>query len=288
MQAAIRAIMTVATWTVTSYATYVVVQQSSYAPNVTIFTVNDADNKIIREILTGNYQTALSGLLTLISFIRQKNGVDTSRAMTNLEIAIIYYSVSGTENIDQPVMSTTVVKESRFNITDNPLLVAHYKTYRAYIADKMPRSPYSKGVITDMSGKISTEKLAAILYPDHDGTQQPCYPAAYAANQYGIDIPGHVTGFEKGNWYMQTSFYADLLMRDITYGLPGVTLANMDAFNRGRYAAGLSPIPVTVYLWLISESSSNYAWIYYGTYGSMILITKNLSFSVRPAQAFPL
>ena len=185
-------------------------------------------------------------------------------------------------------MSTTVVKESRFNITDNPLLVAHYKTYRAYIADKMPRSPYSKGVITDLDAKGNTAKLASIMYPDHDGTQQPGYPAAYASNQYGINTPGHVTGFEKGNWHMQTPFYADLLMRVITYGLPNVTLANMDAFNRGRYAAGLSPIPVTVYLWLISEYSSKFAWIYGGLNGGMGGNYKGTSLSVRPAQAFPL
>lgn len=272
-------------WTATAYSGYIVVQQNWYTPNVTTFEVTGG---LTRVILTGNYQTALSGLLTPISFIRQKNGVDTSRAMTNLERAIIYYSVSGSEDIDQPVMSTTTVKESRFNITDNPLLVAHYKTYREYIADKMPRSPYSKGVITDMSGKISTEKLSAILYPDHDGTQQPGYPAAYAANQYGIDTPGHITGFEKGNWHMLTPFYADLLMRDITYGLPNVTLANMDDFNRGRYAAGLSPIPVTVYLWLISEYTSNNAWFYYGNNGGMSYGGKLNSNSVRPAQAFPL
>ena len=76
-------------WSATAYSGYIVVQQNWYTPNVTIFTVNDADNKIVREILTGNYQTALSGLLTPISFIRQKNGVDTYFAMTNLERAII-------------------------------------------------------------------------------------------------------------------------------------------------------------------------------------------------------
>ncbi len=275
-------------WSVTAYASYIVVQQNFYDPNITVFTITDADSKVVRVILTGNYQTALSGLLTPISFIRQKNGIDNSSAMTNLERAIIFYSVSGSDVINQPVMSTITVKESRFNITDNPLLVAHYKTYRAYIADKMPRSPYSKGVITDLDAKGNTAKLASIMYPNHDGTQQPGYPAAYAANQYGIDTPGHITGFEKGNWYMQTPFYADLLIRDITYGLPNVTLANMDAFNRGRYAAGLSPIPVTVAIWLISEYGSNNAWIYNGYFGGVDGSKKYSSYSVRPAQEFPL
>ena len=41
-------------WSVTSGATYIVVQQDYYVPNVAIFTVADASLKVIREILTGN------------------------------------------------------------------------------------------------------------------------------------------------------------------------------------------------------------------------------------------
>jgi len=275
-------------WSVTAYASYIVVQQNFYAPNITVFTITDADSKVVRVILTGNYQTALSGVLTPNSSIFRKDGSSSYYAGGNLGQFYNRYSTSGSEDINQTVGTTSIIKESYFTIERNPLLVAYYGTYLKYLDDKMIKSPYSKGIITDLDAKSNTNKLAAIMYPDHDGSQQPDFPAAYAANQYGIDTPGHVTGFEKGNWYMQNVDLAYKLMKNITYGLTGITTANMDAFNRGRYAAGLSPISVSVYIWLCSEYSSYRAWSYSGIYGIVTNNYKIYSLSVRPAQAFPL
>ena len=202
MQDAIRAIMTVVTWTVTAYANYVVVQQSSYTPNVTTFIINDTDNKIVREILTGNYQTATTPLIPTYAFVRRRDGVQTSFAGSNLEKFISYYSTSGSDLTGQEVGASSIIKESRFNETDNPLLVAYYGTYRNYMSDKRVRSPYTKGAITDNQGKLNTYTLAAETYIDHDGTTQPAHPAHYAASQHGIITEGYTTGFEQGNWYL--------------------------------------------------------------------------------------
>ena len=291
MQDAIRVIMTIATWTVTAYDTYVVVRQSSYTPNVTIFTINDGDSKITRQILTGNYQTALTGVITPYGFVRRNDGVQSSFAGSNYEKFLSYYSVSGGTEINQTVGASTIVRESVFNTADNPLLVARYNTYRNYIADKMPRYPFSKGVIIDNQGKFNTNALAAITYTDHDGSTQPAFPAAFAAKSHGIATAGHTTGFEAGNWYLDSFSQKNLIIKDVTYGLTGITLTNMDALNKGIYAARGNTthlISVNTSQWSSSEYSSHIAWYYHGANGRMHANIKNHSISVRVSLAFPL
>lgn len=291
MQDAIRAIMTIATWTVTAYAGYVVVQQNSYSPNVTVFTVNDGDSKIVREILTGNYQTATTSAVPTNTFVRRNDGVQTSFAGSNLDKFISYYSTSGSTDTNQVVGASTIVRESVFNVTDNPLLVSYYGTYRNYMIDKMVRYPYTKGAITDNQGKANTYALAAETYTDHDGTTQPAHPAAYVASQHGIVTEGFVTGFERGNWYLDSFQEIFLTLRDITYGLSGVNTSNMDAVNKGIFAARGNTthlISVNTSQWTSTQSSGSSAWLYSGTSGRMGAYDKHLSYSVRATLAFQL
>lgn len=291
MQAAIRIIMTVATWTVTAYDTYVVVQQSSYTPNVTIFTINDGDNKIVREILTGNYQTATTPLVPTYPFVRRRDGVQAPFAGSNFEKFLSYYSASGGTNVNQSVGASTIVRESVFNMTDNPLLVAYYGTYRNYMADKCVRSPYTKGAIIDNQGKANTYALAAETYTDHDGSIQPAYPAAYIASQHGIITEGFVTGFEQGNWYLDDFNGLHTLIERITYGLPGINTSNMDDINKGIFAARGNTthlISVNTSQWTSTQCSGVSAWFYLGTHGSMFALDKTSSLSVRATLAFQL
>ena len=290
-QDAIRAIMTVVTWTVTAYATYVVVQQSSYTPNVTTFIINDTDNKIVREILTGNYQTATTPLIPTYGFVRRRDGVQTSFAGSNLDKFISYYSTSGSTDTNQVVGASTIVRESVFNVTDNPLLVSYYGTYRNYMIDKMVRYPYTKGAITDNQGKANTYALATETYIDHDGTTQPAYPAAYIASQYGIITEGYTTGFEQGNWYLDDFNGLHTLMERITYGLPGVNTSNMDDVNKGIFAARGNTthlISVSTSQWSSTQYSGYRAWFYSGSDGLMFAIGKLISYSVRATLAFQL
>ena len=277
-------------WSCTAYQDYncVVVQQNWYTPNVTVFTVTDADLKVNRTILTENYQTALSGVVTPYGYIRRNDGVDTWSAITNLEKGLLYYSVSGQDLTGQAVGADSIIKESRFNANDNPLLVAAYGTYRNYMQAKMPRYPFSKGAIIDDNGKGNTAALASIMYTDYDGALKPAHPAAYNAKNYGIATDGYTTGFEAGNWYLESVRLTNILMKDITYGLTGITGLNADPVNRSIYAAGGSMISLAGYPWTSTECSSNTAWFYYGYDGNMSNTSKYFVFDVRPVSAFQL
>ena len=293
MMAALQAVgFTAATgWSCTAQAAQncIVVQQSWYTPNVTIFTITDGDSKISRTILTGNYQTALSGITTPYGSIRRNDGVDTSYAGCNLEKFILYYSTNGSDLTAQPVGANNIIKESRFNSADNPLLVAAYSTYRNYMQAKMLQYPFYKGAIRDDAGKISTAALAAVMYTDHDGIQKPAYPAAYNAFSYGIATAGYTTGFEAGNWYMESVRLTNILMKDISYDLSGITGANADPVNRSIFAAGGAMISVAGYPWTSTESSGNDAWIYYGHGGYVGNGNgKDGAGNVRPVTAFQL
>ena len=126
MNDAIRAIMTTHPlgWTVTAYADYIVVEQNSYTPNVTIFTCSDTN--ITVNILTGNYQTAHTGLLSPSKLYRN-DGTAEYYAGANWWKFKQYYSASGEDLTNQTLTSVGVIKESRFNATDNPILFEYYK-----------------------------------------------------------------------------------------------------------------------------------------------------------------
>ncbi len=278
-------------WSVTAYDNYVVVQLNYYTPNVTTFEVTDVDNKVVREILTGNYQTATTPLIPTYGFVRRRDGVQTSFAGSNLEKFISYYSTSDSDLTGQEVGASSIINESKFNETDNPLLVAYYGTYRNYMADKCVRSPYTKGAITDNQGKSNTYALAAETYIDHDGTTQPAHPAHYAASQHGITTEGYVTGFEQGNWYLDDFNGLHTLMERITYGLPGITTSNMDDVNKGIFAARGNTthlISVSTSQWSSTQGSGLTAWYYHGPFGGMLARSKLNSLSVRATLAFQL
>lgn len=277
-------------WSCTAYQDYncVVVQQNWYTPNVTVFTVTDADLKVNRTILTENYQTALSGVVTPYGYIRRSDGVDSYLAGCNLEKFILYYSVNGDDLTGQAVGAASIIRESRFNDIDNPLLVTAYGTYRNYMQAKMLQYPFSKGAIVDDSGKANTAALSAIMYTDHDGVAKPAYPAAYNAKNYGIVTEGYTTGFEAGNWYLESVRLTNILMKDVTYGLTGITGLNADPVNRSIYAAGGSMISLAGYPWTSTEYSSNTAWFCNGSNGTMTNRSKDSVYYVRPVSAFQL
>jgi len=278
MQTAIRTVMTTPTWTVTAYSNYIVVQQDSYVPNVTIFTCSNAG--ITVNILTGNYQTATSGLLNANTSVFRVDGSVSSYAINNLQKGYLYYSVSGTDTTGGQILDAGIIKESRFNATDNPILFNAYGTYMNYLAAKMPRYPYSKGLITDRNGKSNTDKLAGVMFTDHDGTQKPGYGAAYAAKTFGIAGAGD---FVAGNWWLPSAPELYLIMKDVTEGLTGFAL---DKLNAGINAAGGTKISVSDYIWSSSEYGGGLAFYPHGTYGTMNLSNKYNATTVRPVSAF--
>ena len=278
IQDAIRAVMTIATWTATAYQDYIVITQNSYTPDVTNFTCSNAG--IVINFLTGNYQTASSGLISVNTSIFRKDGSVTPSAGCVYEKFVSYYSVNGEDVVNKRPGDVNVIRESRFNATDNPELVNYYGTYRNYMADKMARMPYGKGIMSDVTGKINTKVLASLQYIDHDGSAQQGYPAASVANTYGF---AGSSGFEPGDWWLSSVPEGMLLIGPRTYGLAGIQL---DPVNVGIYAAGGTYIDPGANHWMSSESGGPSAWRYHGTYGVMNAHHKHAALPVRPVTAF--
>ena len=273
-------------WSVTSGETYIVVQQDFYTPVVTVFTVTDASMKVIREILTGNYQTALSGLTIASSQSFRRDGSFTANAGCNYLRYLQYYEVSGTSDTNLSVGSTPTIKRSMFNAIDNPLLVTYYQTYESYITDKILKYPYSKGAVVDEFGKLNTDKLSAVMYTNALGVLSPAYPAANRAKIYGIIDAGFTTGFEPGNWWMPSSPELFRLIRNVTWGTSGVVAGSEDIVNRALTLIGGTRVSASTSMWSSSELSINAAWHYAGNRGFLGSNFKNFSIAVRWVTAF--
>ncbi len=260
MQDAIRAIMTTHPdgWTVTAYADYIVVEQDSYTPNVTIFTCSDANITVNK--LTGNYQTAYTDLLSPSTQIYRNDGTVEYYAGANFLKFKQYYSANGGDSVNQALTSNGVIRESRFNATDNPILFEYYKTYDNYLQAKMVKKSYSKGIIIDKNGQGNTRKLAAVTYTNHDGVVSPAYPAADYCNLFERAGTKHLGG----SWWMPSVWEFEQIISKITNGISGV---DQDIITKGFVESGLTPISVNTTYWLSCEYRSYSAWIYYGNYG---------------------
>ena len=266
--------------TVTAYEGYIVVQQNIHTPVISTFTVTE----ITVEILTGNYQTELSGLVESYVNVRMNNGIATSFAGLHLERFIEYYSVNGGDDTNVGVPTSTRVKESKFNMDDNPILVDEYGTYREYMKEMMLRYPYSKDAIIDKNGKENTRILGSVMFTDHDGTQKPAYPACYEALNYGVEAEEE-TSFEKSNWWLSSADEMNTLMKDVTVGISGL---ETDDMNKGIADALGFRISATDNMWTSTERSSYFSWFYFGNYGYLSNLYKLNSFRVRSVSAFPL
>ena len=264
-------------WTATAYDGYIVVQQDYYTPNVTSFTVSDPAVSV--EVLTGNYQTTTSGLLNYSTRLFRIDKTVSSWAGCNYYKFLEYYTVSGSDTTGNSLTSTVVIKMSRFNIQDNPLLVERFETYENYIANKMILFPYSKGIITDSDGKRNTGLLSAVRFTDHGGGEKPAFPAAYNASQYTVGVPG----FSEGDWWLPSAPEMYILLKDLTTGMSGMV---DDILNAGIRAAGGAVISVATHRWTSSEYSGYNGWYYNGTRGNIRTDSKFNVYSVRPVSAF--
>jgi len=243
--------------------------------------VTDASSKISKTILTPiDYQTTLTGFITAYSDITRKDRYVSTFSGCNFEKFLSYYSASGDNFTNQAVGVASVIKESLFTVTDNPLLVAYYGTYSAYIQDKMLSYPWSKGAILSDKGKSDTALLSAVSYIDHDGVPKPSYPAARMAMTFGVPVAGYTTGLEAGVWWLPS-------VRELYLLIKNSKLDNTDAVSRSLTAIGGDKVLVSGYYpWTSSERTSNYSWLYYGSNGNMDYTNKYDSFSCRPVSEF--
>jgi uncharacterized protein YaiE (UPF0345 family) len=252
-------------WSVETKSGYIVIQRNYYTPAINSFDVSDLTVTILNE----DWQARLSGFLTAYTNWTRENGYSHAYAGANFERFMQYYSASGSDatGVDESVYS--VIKESVFNATDNPLLVEKYGTYENYILDNMVKMPYSKDAIADNDGKLNTEKLISYTYIDDDGVEKPCFPAAHAASSVSA---GNVT------WWLPSAEEMAVLVR-------GVKLDYSDPLSRSLYKIG-SRFAITSAHWTSSERYSNYSWIYDGLIGGMASSFKHYSYVVRAVSAF--
>ena len=252
-------------WSVETKSGYIVIQRSYYTPAINSFDVSDLTVTILNE----DWQARLTNILEVYTNWTRENGYSHTYAGANFERFLQYYSASGSDatGVDESVSS--VIKESVFNATDNPLLVEKYGTYENYILDNLVKMPYSKDAIADNDGKSNTEKLISYTYIDDDGVEKPCFPAAHATSSVSA---GNVT------WWLPSAEEMSVLARD-------VKLDYSDPLSRSLYKIG-SRFAITSSHWTSSERTSLNSWFYRGNYGNMSYVSKYTSHVVRAVSAF--
>ena len=262
----------IANWTVTAeVANNCIIVEYNYYTTISTFQITDNDSHVITAALNSQYQTTLSGVVTPYGSIGRQGGVFTSYAGANFNRFKAYYSVSGADETGKDATYTGVLKESRFNETDNPTLYALYDgSYDAYLLGQCVKFPAFKGAIIDKDGKTNTAALAAITWNNASGVAQTAYPAANNAKIYAV---AEAVGFGVGDWWLPACQELFLLMRDVT------------AVNTSLSAIGGTPLVVESTFWSSSEYSDLHAW-YYNSNGYMIFYTKYISHTVRAVTAF--
>lgn len=257
-------------WTAKAVGNYVVVQQNFYTPVVNTFTSTDPTTQVT--ILTGNYQTDLTGFLRAEPSIWRRDGSNSYYAGGSIEKFTSYYSTNGGEETNQIVGEGNPIKRSFFTLASNPLLVKHYGAYENYMLDKMTKLSYSKGAIVLDNGKIETGLLSAVSYNDEVGTPQPGYPAARSAKTFSV--PGFTN-----EWWLGS-------VKEMARLFENLKADRSDPVNKGIADGGGTFLNPADRYWTSSERTSYRAWYYNGSLGTMTSTNKTYSSRVRPLTAF--
>ena len=240
-------------------------------------TVSGSSPAITMTELAGKYQTTYvdtilgNGIIKPDSIIRNK-GTSTSYAGGNFAKFKAYYSVSGATDVGLSESSTSILRQSAFNATDNPVLYAKYGgDYDAYLASEMLAWPCGRGIIRQFDSKLMTYALAAKTWTDVDGTVKPAYISASSHADYGITTEGYTTGFEAGSWYQGSAYDLYLTIKDRN-------LAGNDDVNLSLAAIGGTKHLVSDYYWSCCEYYSYRSWCYHGDTGGMYNYIKYASY----------
>lgn len=260
----------------------ITIEHNDYS-NPTI-TVSGSSPAITMTELAGKYQTTNvdtilgNGIIKPGSIIRDK-GTSTSYAGGNFAKFKAYYSASGVTDVGLSEASSSILRQSAYNVTDNPVLYSKYGgDYDAYLMSEMLAWPCGRGIIRQFDSQLMTYALAAKTWVDVDGTIKPAYPSAAAHAAYGIATEGYITGFEPGKWCCGSVYALWLTIRDRN-------LAGNDDVNLSLSAVGGTKHLVSDYYWSCCEYYSCSSWGYYGNLGRMIYDFKYFSCSGRPLLA---
>lgn len=262
----------IANWTVTAdVANNCIIAEYNYYTSIAAFQVTDADTHVVTTALNSQYQTTLAGVVTPYASIGRQGGVFTSYAGANFDLFKAYYSVSGGDDTGKDASYTEVLKESRFNVVDNPILYNLYGgSYDAYLLGQCVKFPSYKGAIVDKNGKANTATLTAITWNNASGAAQPAYPAANNAKIYAV---ADAVGFGAGDWWLPSCEELYILLRDVA------------TVNTSLSAIGGTQVSTSTNYWSSSECSASGAWFYYSI-GGMYIYYKYTSCYVRAVTAF--
>lgn len=262
----------IANWTVTAdTVNNCIIAEYNFYTTITTFEITDGDINVSSMALNTQYQANLSGVVTAYGSITCNGGLSTYYAGANFDRLKEYYSVNGADETGKDATYTGILKQSRFNETDNPILYSLYEgSYDAYLLGKCVKFPNHKGAIIDRNGNLNTAALAAVTWNNASGVAQPAYPAAYNAHNYAV---AEAIGFEAGDWWLPSCEEKFVTMRDC------------EIFNPSISAIGGTPISVTSNYWTSSEFSAARAW-HYLSYGYMHNHGKCYSSNVRAVTAF--
>ena len=247
-------------------------------------TVSDSMPVITMTELAGKYQTTYvdtileNGIIKPDTIIRTK-GLSTTYAGGNFAKFKAYYSASGATDVGLSEASSSILRQSAYNVTDNPVLYSKYGgDYDAYLMSEMLAWPCGRGIIRQFDSQLMTYALAAKTWVDVDGTIKPAYPSAAAHAAYGIATEGYITGFEPGKWCCGSVYALWLTIRDRN-------LAGNDDVNLSLSAVGGTKHLVSDYYWSCCEYHSSSSWYFSGNLGCMDAYNKYNSYSGRPLLA---
>ena len=198
--------------------------------------------------------------------ILRHNGTVSYFGYVNFDTFYNYYHNSGVETT-QPLGGSTV-RRSAFNETVNPDLYGLFGgDYDAYMAAQFdllraeyPTAKY--GMVSMAFGDEETKRLGAVSHTRFDGEEIFDFPNAHSALLNGVTLEGYETGFEPGSGHLGGLAEAYLLFSRIREG-------NTDPVNAGIIAGGGTPVRYTTTIRLAFQSSATYAWLFFGSYGSL-------------------
>lgn len=233
---------------------------------------------------TVNYQCSYA-YLSGTEYVRRNNYVDTYFGGGNLKKFIDYYGTNGTTPTGNiPLGDSTIVNRTSFESSAYCAdLRAAYSTYEEYMEKEQMCQLPSKFGAQLRDGKETTAWLAAQFGTDVRGIDEPRYPAASVAKNYGVTVAGHTTGLESGHWWLPSVTEMLILMRDRRYNGSDTdpdpindTLVKMSGDT--IYGNGYYP-------WTCGEYNSNYAFVFNGYYGRLDSYYKYDTNAVRPVSA---
>ena len=213
------------------------------------------------------YQARYYGNVYTTQILR--NGELAGTGYVQPEIYLEYCTTSGADTTNQSLTDGTV-KKSRFNETDNPNLYEMFGgDYNAYVAARFELLkadyPCARGFLGDSRfwfGDEETQKLGSLSHESLLGDTAYDFPILHSALTRGKTLEGYETGFEPGTAHLGGSAEAYLLYTQILK-------SKQDPINKTIVAAGGTAVGYNATTRLAFQSSSNYAWIFGGTNGTL-------------------